>query len=217
MSRRSQGSRTAAGEDGFTLIELLVSIALLSVVISVFLGATNAMFTTLRKQQGLADAADSNRRAFLLLDRQVRYASGINLPGLGADGNYYVDFQGLNTSSSPTCYQWRLAPATDLLQWRSWSATAATVAPPPWLTVATGEVNSVSSTPGVPNPFTLTTTAPDGTTPNVVLAHQELLVHLEAARNQPAGKATTNTSFTAQNTAGSAVPSPPICQQVGRS
>ncbi len=197
-------------DEGFSIIELLVSIMLFSVVISVFIGATNSMFSSLRKQQGVADAADGNRRAFLLLEKQVRYASAINTPGLGTDGKYYVEWQAPNSAAQQTCVQWRLDPSLSKLQWRTWVITGGSVTAPAWTTVATGVVNDVNATT---KPFALRSTTSAG----VTLNYQQLQVHLESARNKPAGKAVTDTAFTALNTPNSAAPSPAVCQQVPRS
>ncbi len=90
----------AEHEEGFTIIELLVSMILLAVVSTTFLAATNAIYAGIHKQQGIVNAADGNRRAFELLDKQVRYASAINTPGTAPDGNYYVEYQWSKSTGS---------------------------------------------------------------------------------------------------------------------
>ena len=98
------------------MIELMVSIILLAVVSTTFLAATNAIYGGIHKQQGITNAADGNRRRLTMLDKQVRYASGINTPGTASDGNFYIEYQWSQSTGSldaATCSQWRLNPTTD--------------------------------------------------------------------------------------------------------
>ena len=104
---------------------------LLAVVSTAFLAATNSIYRGIHKQQGITNAADGNRKAFELLDKQVRYAQAINTPGTAADGNFYIEYQWSQSTGSldaVTCTQWRLNPTTDVLQMRSWPDTTGATA-----------------------------------------------------------------------------------------
>lgn len=208
--RRLRPTRYQAG-DGFTIVELLISMILLAVVSTSFLAATNAIYSGIHKQQGITDAADGNRRAFELLDKQVRYASAINTPGTAADGNFYVEYQWSKSNGSldtPTCSQWRLNPTTDVLQWRSWAATGVTLTPAPaWTTVDTGVANNPATAP----PFALVGPTLHGAT----MQFQILTINLIARRDK--GNLTTQSQLTALNTPNSGAPSPSVCPEVPRS
>jgi prepilin-type N-terminal cleavage/methylation domain-containing protein len=198
-----------ATEAGFTLIELMVSIILMSAVGAGFLAATTSIFDGIHKQQGVVDAVDGNRRVLQTLDKQVRYASAINTPGAGTDGNFYVEY--LWTKTSPTtvdvqtCTQWRLNPTADVLQSRSW--TSGTTTPSAWSTAETNVVNNPATDP----PFVLAPPVPTPT--GVVLQFQEMQVKLIASRDQ--GNVTSTSTYTALNSQNGAALSTPVCQLTG--
>lgn len=214
MSRLSQAihrlrSARDRGTDGFTIIELMISIILLAVISASFLAATNAIYGGIHKQQGITNAADGNRRAFDLLDKQVRYASGIMTPGTASDGNFYFEYQWSKSNGSLdtlTCSQWRLNPTTDVLQWRSWTSGTTPATTPVWTTVDTGVVNNPASAP----PFTLLGPTLHGTT----MSYQILQINLIAKRDT--GNYVTTGTLTALDTASPSVPSPAVCQEVAR-
>jgi hypothetical protein len=202
-------ARGVAGE-GFTILELLVSRILMAVVSTTFLAATNAIYSGIHKQQGITDAADGNRRAFELLDKQVRYASAINTPGTAADGNFYIEYMWSKSTGSldaVTCTQWRLNPTTDVLQYRSWAAGSTPNPTPTFTTVDTGVTNTPSTQP----PFSLLGPTINGAT----MQYQVLGINFVAKRDK--GNLTTTGQFTALNTPNSAAPSPSVCQEVARS
>ena len=219
--RRPTMTRGKRDSTGFTIIELLVSMTLLAVVSTTFLAAVNAIYGGIHKQQGITDAADGNRRAFELLDKQVRYASAINTPGTAADGNFYVEYQWSQSTGSldsVTCSQWRLNPTTDVLQYRSWASGTTPNPTPSWTTVDTGVINNPSTQP----PFSLVGPTAQGAT----MQYQVLDVNFIGKRDK--GTVTTTGSqlpndptksigFTALNTPNANVPSPAVCQEVARS
>lgn len=222
IARGHRDAGCARDAAGFTLIELLISMILLAIVSSTFLAAINAIYSGVHKQQGITDAADGNRRAFELLDKQVRYASGINTPGTATDGNYYVDYQWSKSTGSldaVTCSQWRLNPTADVLQYRSWPSGTTPNPAPPWTTIATGVINNPATQP----PFWLLGPTAGGAT----MQYQVLDINFISKRDK--GTITTTgptivdpsgnkvVGFTALNTAGSGVPSPAVCQEVPRS
>jgi prepilin-type N-terminal cleavage/methylation domain-containing protein len=209
-SRCSKAARNESAS-GFTIIELMVSIILLAVVSSSFLVATNTIFKSVRKQQGVANAADGNRRALTVLDKQVRYASAINTPAI-VGGNFYFEYlwtstQSVTTIDTPTCTQWKLNPTTDLLQYRSWVQAATPTTAPAWTTVDTGVTNDPTTQPPFSFPV-LPTGAP-------VMQYQQLAVNLIAKRDT--GNVVTQSTLTALNTSNSAAPTTAVCQGVARS
>jgi type II secretory pathway pseudopilin PulG len=224
IARRLRPGRSA-GASGFTIVELLVSIILLAVVSTTFLAATNAIYGGIHKQQGLVNAADGNRRAFELFDKQVRYASAINTPGTASDGNYYVDYQWTKSTGSVDtimCSQWRLNPTTDVLQYRDWTSGSTPSPTPAWSTVDTGVINNPATQP----PFWLLGPTAAGAT----MQYQVLDVNFISQRDKgtvtttgpsvpdpsdPSGKKVVG--FTALNTPNAQVPSPAVCQEVTRS
>lgn len=204
--------------DGFTIIELLIAMMLLAIVSTSFLAATNSIYQGVHKQQGITDAADGNRRAIYMFDKQVRYASAINSPATAADGNYYIEYLWSKSNGSldtQTCTQWRLNPTTDVLQWRSWTSGTTPATTPTFNTIETGVVNNPATDP----PFSLLgTTAPlnnGATSGGVTLQYQELKVLLIGKRDT--GTVTSTETLTALNSPGSAIPATPVCQEVGRS
>ena len=214
--RRRRSLRDRA-ESGFTLIELMVSIILMGVISSAFLVATNTVFKGIHKEQGIVDATDGNRRALTVLDKQVRYASAINTPGIASDGDFYIEYLWTKTSTTSvdvaTCSQWRLDPVNDLLQWRSWTSGITPTTRPVFLTVDTGVINDPVANP----PFALTPlvqlSQPAAAAP-VILQFQEMRVTLQAKRDT--GNVTSTSTLTAQNSAGSAALTTPVCQEVSR-
>ena len=214
---RRRAHRAPHGESGFTIVELLVSMILLAVVSTSFLAAVNAIYSGIHKQQGITNAADGNRVAFELLDKQVRYASGINTPGTAADGNFYIEYQWSKSNGSLdtlTCSQWRLNPTTHDLQWRSWVAGATPNPTPTFTTIDTGVTNVPASAP----PFALMgptgpPSLPGGTGPT--MQYQVLKINLIARHDT--GNLTTAGNLTALDTPNSGVPSPSVCQEVARS
>ncbi len=194
----------------------MISIILLAVISSAFLAATNSIYNGVHKQQGITDAADGNRRALELFDKQVRYASAINAPGTGSDGSYYIEYKWSKSNGSvdaQTCTQWRLNPATHVLQWRSWTSGVTPATTPRFTTVDTGVMNNVTTNP----PYKLTTSPPDGSTlpSGVTLQYQELKVSVVSKRDT--GTVTSSETLTALNSANSAALTSSVCQEVGRS
>ena len=195
----------------------MVSIGLMAIISVAFLVATNSVYHGIHKEQGIVDATDGNHRALTLFDKQVRYANAINTPGVASDGDYYVEYQWTKTSPTSvdvsTCSQWRLDPVNDLLQWRSWTSGVTPTTRPTFVTMDTGVINDpVASPPFVLAPL-VTVTPPPGVAP-VILQYQELRVSLIAKRDQ--GNVTNVSTFTAQNSAGSAPLATPVCQEVSR-
>jgi prepilin-type N-terminal cleavage/methylation domain-containing protein len=179
----------AARDDGYSLVELMISMTLMSVVTALF---TTGIVQVYRAQTFTDDTTETSQQihnAFIRLDADVRYASGISVPGI-AGGSQYVEYLVDNTGND-VCTQLRLT-ADGRLQLRrqtgsavptAWSVLASQLVPPTPLTAAV----SFARTPANPNGN----------------AYQQLSVALTA---QPVGSSSSQQesstyTFTALNTA----------------
>jgi hypothetical protein len=158
-------------------------------LLGIFMAGLVSMTQGTLRVTNTADSSDEARRAFLRLDRQVRYADAINYPGQGTDGAWYVEFRTpLSDLTGPTarCSQWRYRP-DGTFQTRSWAEGSAPAATS-WSTVMT------SFTAGTTSPFVLHPAT--GTQ-----VRQRLEVELDASRGRAStrGSADLDTSFVARN------------------
>lgn len=137
-----------------TLIELIVAMGIFSVVISVFMAGLVVMTKDTARTIAVADSGDSVRKAFQRLDKQIRYASAINRPGVGGSGAHYVEFRtaAVAAGRQPRCTQWRLVPDTGLLQVRTWD-DAPSASPSDWQTIIVNVRNDLSSPANEPFAF----------------------------------------------------------------
>ena len=166
---------------GFTMTEIVVTMTVMSVVMTIFTGGILQLFNTSNKSESLAMSQAQNNTAFLRLDKQIRYASGISTPP--TSGTPYVEYL-LPGSGGATCYELRLL--NNMLQQRIWPQGGA-VADSSWTVLA----NGVSSS----QPFTYL--APDAT-----FNFQRLRLQLTATYggNQTMSLANADITFTALNT-----------------
>jgi prepilin-type N-terminal cleavage/methylation domain-containing protein len=176
--------RTPAHCDGgFSLIELMISMALMSVVTALFTTGIVQVYQAQNFTDGVSETSAQIHNAFTRLDSDVRYASGISIPG-AAGGNQYVEYDNTN-SGADVCTQLRLTP-DGMLQLRRKSGAATASA---WSVLAS-QLTAPSATS-----FARTPAAANGN------AYQQLSVTLTA---QPAGSSTPQESssytFTALNT-----------------
>lgn len=195
-ARSARAGGRAARDAGLTLIELLVSMGIFSVVVVVFMGGLVSMTRSTTRTEQVTDAGDATRRTFQTMDKQIRYASSINFPGVGPSGAHYVEF--LTTArpdgAPPLCTQWRMDPTARVIQSRTWPDVVGGTRTP-WRTVAT-DVRNVLSGPGAAPPFVLKPVA--GTS-----VRQQLVVTVDVGRGDAAtGSATgadIRTVFVARN------------------
>ncbi|MCL3862848.1 type II secretion system protein [Actinotalea sp. K2] len=136
--------RSSEDDEGMTLVELLVAMAIFSVVLAVFFGGLMTMTRSAVRAQDVTDSGDAVRKAFQMMDKQIRYANSINSPGPGASGAHYVEF--LTTSlpggQEPLCTQWRFDPTARVLQVRTWRDVP-TGTRSAWNTIATDVRNDM--------------------------------------------------------------------------
>jgi prepilin-type N-terminal cleavage/methylation domain-containing protein len=200
---------------GFTLVEYTVAMAIFVIVIAITAGGVALMARDVVKTTNLSTSTDQIRQAFARLDRQVRYATEINYPGLVSGTRWYVEFQAPNGDGVATCHQWRLDTATDKLQERWWTAGTTPAATPGWVTVA----SNIANDPAADKPFTLVPAS-------VTQPRQGLVVELlarKAARDT--SSVTMQTSLYARNSStqsdsnddidGNGVSDDPTCGELG--
>jgi prepilin-type N-terminal cleavage/methylation domain-containing protein len=188
VSRQPEADRSS--DAGMSLIELIVAMGIFSIVVAIFMAGLVTMTRNTVRAEVTADAADSVRRVFQRLDKQLRYADAINLPGAGASGAQYVEFQTpatVSASGVTMCTQWRWVPSTEQVEARVWPAASATL--PAWSVVATHVVADATATH---YPFEVLLATPEHPRQSMKLS---LLLESEAS----AGQVSTQSLFVARN------------------
>lgn len=117
MSRRF--GRRCRADDGVSLVELSVAMALMSVVTLLFTGGLIQVVRSATRTELGATAQQQLTVAFNWLDRQVRHATALSVPG--DTGTYwYAEFL-LVDGAQRTCTALRVAKAQPGMLWRrSW-------------------------------------------------------------------------------------------------
>jgi prepilin-type N-terminal cleavage/methylation domain-containing protein len=202
-------------DDGFSLIELIVAMGIFMIFISLFLGAVVGLARGTSRAQVTAEATSSVIILFQNIDRQVRYADGINFQGTSA-GRTYIEFR-TPAASSPsrvtTCTQWRYDPTKAIIESRTWPDTPSSIASPWSVKVS---VVAPSTVPGYP--FAMVPAGHLGST------KQEFILTVKAGNESTGGTTHMSTSFFAKNTntgspgnaanaSGASVA--PVCQRTG--
>lgn len=219
MRIRGRLSRRHTRRDsGVTLMEMMVAMGITTVALAVIAGSFIALFRSTTKTESISNSAATVSAAFNRLDLTVRYAAAISKPGLGSDGNWYVEWSGA-VPSTPDCTQLRLDGATHQLEQRTWDLDdeSRPVGLGSWQPLASGLRTadlpadpSKAATPAGPvQPFEL---GSDAASP-----HQQLVFRLAAADpDNPAATTTAfDVTFTALNSQSSTDPTS-ICRQVSR-
>jgi len=192
--------RAPAGDRGVTLIEVVVSMSIMTLFMAMFTVGMVQLYRSANKSEAVGLAQSQINIAFLRLDKELRYAAGISVPGqVGADP--YVEYLVTSTGAA-VCSQLRLQIASAQLQRRTWIRGSVPLNPGPWTVLA----SNISS----PAPFTLHPS-------DATFSHQRLQLSFTATTG-PATAATTRTTdvtFTALNTSMSTT-STSVCTE-GRS
>lgn len=210
-----------------TLVELIVAMGIFTVIIAVFMAGVVVMTRDTARAQAVSDAGTEVQGIFQRFDRDVRYASAINLPWFGSGagaGSYYVEYlvSAVEGGTAPQCTQWRYVPGTGgkngVLQRRSWPDGSVPSPLPAWRTEASNVRNDL--TQPAQRPFQMSVTL-----------KQQLRVVLDVGPG-PAGAqarkgAGLDAFFVARNTTdltatrtdknGDRLSDSPVCQGVGRS
>lgn len=195
-------------------MELVVAMSISAVSLVIIAASFVAMYRTSSKAESISDTSTQVGLAFNRLDTWIRYAAAISKPGVGSDGNWYVEWSGA-VPSSADCSQLRINVGSHQLQQRTWDLndTSDVVDLSGWQTLA-GELQpAATSTSGSPSPEPPFSLGADTAVP-----YQQLAVHLIAtnAERLAGSTAAFDITFTALNSQPSTDPQS-ICQQVGRS
>ncbi len=129
--RRGREGVGSGSDSGFTIIESVTAMGLFTVFVAVFVAAVTAFAGSIVDARASAEGASTNTTIVNTLDRQVRYAESINLPGPGATGLRYIEFlvpRSVTTTGIPGCYQWRYNPVSGLVEQRSWGVSSTNTA-----------------------------------------------------------------------------------------
>jgi len=176
----TQGRVTEArdDDDGVTLVELVVAMTIMSIFMSIFTAVAVQMFKFESDTESATSAKTQIHLAFLRLDREIRYASGISTPT-----STFVEYVRTDTQT-PQCTELWLDSASKALRTRTWSQGSTPASN--WVTLAT----DASAT----TPFTLLPASPPYTT-------QRLNLTITVGPNGGNGPTRVmNATFTAQNT-----------------
>jgi type II secretory pathway component PulJ len=190
-------------DDGVTLAELTVTTSIMSVVMAIFTTGVVQLFRAANNNEAAALTQSQLNTAFLRLDRNLRYASGIGPVHYDAAGNTFVEYLNTETATgSPECAQLELHKATKVLRRRVWPQTT----PPAgrWAVLA-NEVNVAKSSFTV---LPVKTASPGLPTQTDNTGFQRLTVTLVVASAAGPGhmEATTRITFTALNSTSDADP-----------
>jgi prepilin-type N-terminal cleavage/methylation domain-containing protein len=177
-------------DDGFSLPELLIAMTIFAAFLAVITATIGTMMQDIRHTSTVNYAAAQNARAFDAFDQEIRPASGVNIPGLGTNGqDFYIEFLTTDLKGQAICRQWRLVVSTDQLQQRSWTPVASgTPTLSAWSLVANGIVN---------------TTDPFSVPLNLTDYQQSYTVTMQLTDTQgvkPSATANTSTTVVAENT-----------------
>jgi prepilin-type N-terminal cleavage/methylation domain-containing protein len=199
--RTSAGLRKRRDDAGYTLVELLVGMTILSIFLAILGTATFSMFRSVNLTQQSDYATSQLNQAYIRLEREVRFASGISNPGVDNFNQPSVEFAD-TTSGVQICTQIRLAPG-GVLQQRTWTDDGS---PPVFSTPTTLAIDVAADTPTAPASADPSVSGPFATLPVSANASNE---QLEIAVNVRQASQTTGTNtrvrhldatFTAANT-----------------
>jgi prepilin-type N-terminal cleavage/methylation domain-containing protein len=197
-------------DHGFSLMETVVTMAVMSIVTAVFTVGIQQLYAAQNRTEAVSSATGQINTAFVRLDRDVRYSSGISQEGAGSSG-FYVEYVITNTGTT-ICNQLRftLSGSTYLLQSRRKVGTTATTG---WSTLASGLSQALK--PGTTNTLDPFFDRVDASSSGQ--AYQQLEVRASAAAGGT-GRTHANEAdftFTALNTSPSTT-SDSVCSSLGR-
>jgi Flp pilus assembly pilin Flp len=184
-------------DDGVSMIEVTVSLTLMAVLMTIFTTAVLSVYRSVNRTEAISNAQSQLNIAFLRLDKDVRYASGIS-DSKEIGGYHYVEY--LNTSlGTEVCTELRFGPTSGLLQRRTWNRNQTPLAPTPWAILASNLSLETDPLTGAPyKPFELIAADPTGTG-NPASNFQKLQIRL-AVWAQGKQVATSTIAFYALNT-----------------
>ncbi len=186
------------GDAGITLLEVVTTTSIMMVAMALAGGGIVQIYRNVTKNDSMAFVQTQLHTAFLRLDREIRYASGISRPEQ-VRGAWYVEYQ-IAQAGVTDCTQLRLTRSTGLLQSRRMRNGNPTGS---WSTHA----SSLTGT----HRFTRIAASPDGA------RHQQLEVTLAVAAGSGNAQSRRDSAFvfTALNTTVDTT-SDAICGAMGR-
>ena len=200
--RLERMARRRDDDSGMSIVELITAMGIFTFVLVVFLAATANMARSTGRNQVVSDTSTQLRTVFQRLDKEVRYASDINMPG-SAGGDIYLEYwvPANAASGESMCVQWRYDTSENRLQRRTWEqGDPSTVTS--WTTMVTRLRNDLTST--AEQPFVVRLAGPSG---GKVYLHQRLEVYLDAGLGPGMKNAGSelDVSFVAQNSSTASV------------
>lgn len=206
-----RASRASESTDaGFTLIELVVTMVIMTVVMIVALGSFSTIFVSQTQQTSISNSESQLALAFITLDNEVRYSTGITQPDQSGS-SYYVELQYFTPSNTSQCAELQYSPTAGTLSQRTWAVPPAgsPATPGGWDPLATD-----LTTAG--QPFALVNDVGGDTSDNLATMEQ-LQVALTATAGKGSGQAssTSEVTFTAIDTTSNSAAS--VCTGVSPS
>jgi prepilin-type N-terminal cleavage/methylation domain-containing protein len=122
MSLRTRLHARTRDDSGFTLMELMVAMLVFSIFLAILSTSIIALTRSSTRLQVAAVSTNQELAVFQRLDKQIRYADGMNAPGTGAADTYF-EFRtpSDSTASGQTiCTQWRYDPNARSIATRQW-------------------------------------------------------------------------------------------------
>lgn len=209
---RSRLRRHGIADDaGTTLLELIVGMSIMTIFMTMFTTAVYELSRSTEKVGAISSSADQVNRAFLQLDKMVRYSAAITTAGRSG-GRWYVELD--NTANGPeVCTQLRIDPALRQLQERTWTVagqTAGTASA--WVVLADEVTNGDALATDPDAPFTVPAASAAASS-----SFQQLTITV-VTRSGTGTPATTRSrmTFTALNSAAASPTNDAKCQQKGR-
>jgi prepilin-type N-terminal cleavage/methylation domain-containing protein len=117
------GPRAQPGDDaGFTMLEMTVSLALVSILTTIFLAGLIQVIRLHREATAIGDGEAQVARAFRRLDNELRYAADMRTQVLPGSQSTDESLVYLSTAGAPRCYALSLVNGS--LQHRDWAPGA---------------------------------------------------------------------------------------------
>jgi prepilin-type N-terminal cleavage/methylation domain-containing protein len=180
-------------QSGFSLIELVVAMTIFSIFVGLFLIAVVGLARGTTRAKLTAESSSGVLLVFQNIDRQVRYADAITVPGQGASGSRYryVEFRtpAASTREGVTkCTQWRFDSVEGVIASRQWPALTFASATP-W----SMKVDTVIDSSATDYPFALVKAAAGAST------KQQLALTIDAGNESMNAGASISTTYVARN------------------
>jgi hypothetical protein len=194
-------------EDGTSLAELLMGMTLMVIFGSIFTGAILLMNGSANKTESVTLTSNTLNTAFLKLDKTVRYATAVSLPGVGAtSGDWYVELRSTYTGSE-VCTQLQADVSTQQLRSRTWTVVnSAATGLTGWTPLASNITNGAVAGTSADVPFTVNQ-------PSTSVSYQTLKITLVSTAGSTAVTTSrSSVTFTAQNST-AATTSTNVCNQ----